>query len=86
MSEDINNLAEEIKATKKPRKITPRQLFNAFGFERRTQGNCYWVDKFLNENSLEVNPHYNDVWIDDTILLEHKPVAKTNIPICFHFI
>lgn len=80
MSEDINNLAEEIKATKKPRKITPRQLFNAFGFERRTQGNCYWVDKFLNENSLEVNPHYNDVWIDDTILLEHKPVAKTNIP------
>ena len=80
MGIDIYELAKAIKADKKARKITPRQLFNFFGFERRTQGNCFWVDKFLNENALTVNPHYNDVWIDDTISLEHKPVAKTEIP------
>lgn len=81
MKIDIEKLAEEIKADKNPRQITPRQLFNAFCFERRTPRNCYWVDKFLNENSLMVNPHYNDVWIDDPISLEHKPIAKTEIPV-----
>jgi len=77
---DIYKLAEDIKADKKPRKITPRELFNAFDFERRTPRNCYWVDKFLNENALMVNPHYNDVWIDELISLEHKPIAKTEMP------
>lgn len=81
MQIDINILAEEIKADKKARKITPRQLFNAFNFERRTPRNCYWVDKFLNENSLMVNPHYNDVWIDEEISLEHKPIAQTDMPV-----
>lgn len=80
MKIDIKKLAEEIAVDKKPRQITPRQLFNAFDFERRTYGNCYYVDKFLNENSLMVIPHYNDVWIDDVINLEHKPIAKTDIP------
>jgi len=77
---DINKLAQEISADKKPREITPRELFGAFDFARRTPGNCYWVDKFLNENSLMVTPHYSEVWIDDIILLEHKPVATTEIP------
>lgn len=81
MKVDIEELAEQIRTDKKPRKITPRQLFNFFDFERRTPGNCYWVDKFLNENSLMVSPHYNDVWIDDEITLEHKPFAKTEIPV-----
>lgn len=81
MEIDIEKIAKEISADKKPRKITPRQLFNAFGFERRTPGNCYWVDKFLNDNSLMVTPHYNDVWIDELISIDHKPVAKTEIPI-----
>lgn len=79
---DINELAKEIQTDKKNiKKITPRELFNALGFERRTSGNCYWVDKFLNDNSLMVEPHYNDVWIDSEIDLKHQPLATTNIPI-----
>lgn len=81
MKYDIDKLAADIKADKKPREITARELFNAFNFERRTPGNCYWVDKFLNENSLMVDPHYNDVWIDEKIQLKHKPIAQTAIPI-----
>ena len=79
--EEIERLAEEIRQDKKPRIITPRQLFNAFGLERRTFWNCFIVDKFLNENSLMVKPHYNEVWIDEEISLEHKPIAKTAIPV-----
>lgn len=56
-------------------------MFNAFDFERRTPGNCYWVDKFLNDNSLMVCPHYNEVWIDETVELRHKPIAQTKIPV-----
>lgn len=81
MGIDIEKIAKEISIDKKPRDITPRQLFNAFGFERRTLGNCYWVDKFLNDNALMVSPHYKDVWIDDSIKIEPKPIAKTAIPI-----
>lgn len=80
MDFDIYRLAAEIKADRKPRAITPRQLFNAFDFWRRTQGNCYRVDQFLSENSLVVEPHYNDVWIDDTVQLKHKPIATSAVP------
>lgn len=59
--------------------ITGRELFNALGFERRTRGNCNVVDNYLETNDLMVEPHYNDVWIDNTIILKHKPKAKTRL-------
>ena len=59
--------------------ITGRELFNSFGFERRTSGNCWVVDNYLNENNLMVEPHYNNVWIDTPITLKHKPIARTRI-------
>lgn len=81
MNKEFETIVEQIKADKQPRKITPRLLFNAFGYVRRTPGNCEVVDNFLNNNSLMVTPHYNEVWIDKEISLEHKPFAKTVIPI-----
>lgn len=59
--------------------ITPRELFNALGYERRTRGNCCLVDQFLEERDLMVAPHYNDVWVDNIITLKHKPKAKTRL-------
>lgn len=76
---DIKSLVEQIKNDKKDQAITPRQLFNSLGCERRTPGNCYLVDQYLRKNNLEVEPHYNDVWIDNKILLKHKAVAKSNV-------
>lgn len=81
MNKEFETIVEQIKADKQPRKITPRLLFNAFGYVRRTPGNCEVVDNFLNNNSLMVTPRYNEVWIDKEISLEHKPFAKTVIPI-----
>lgn len=78
---EIRSLVEQIKKDKKDREITPRQLFNSLGYERRTPGNCYLVDQYLEKNNLEVEPHYNDVWIDNRILLKHKAVATSNVQI-----
>ena len=81
MDKDFEAIVEQIKYDKQPRRITPRELFNAFGYARRTPGNCEVVDHFLNQHSLMVTPHYNDVRIDNEISLEHKPYAETVIPI-----
>lgn len=78
---DIKSLVELIKKDKKDREITPRQLFNSLDYERRTPGNCYWVDQYLEKNNLEVEPHYNEVWIDNKIWLKHKAVATSNVQI-----
>jgi len=81
MDKEFEEIVEQIMSDKQPRQITPRMLFNAFGYARRTQGNCEVVDDFLNSHSLMVTPHYNEVWIDEVISLEHKPFAETVIPI-----
>jgi predicted transcriptional regulator len=77
---DLLSLVEEIKKDKKAREITPRELFNGLSCYRRTPGNCNYVDQFLNKHNLEVEPGYNDVWIDSTIKIRHKPLAKTKSP------
>lgn len=79
-TKSLKEIVEEIKQKEKSSLITPRFLFNQLGFERRTSNNCSSVDKYLDENSLEVSPHYNDVWIDHNITLKHKDVAKRKIP------
>ena len=72
----LDTIVKEIKLTKKEFNITPRFLFKQRGYERRTLHNCSAIDKYLEENLLEVVPHYNDVWIDHTITLKHKDIAK----------
>ena len=75
----LDTIVKEIKLTKKEFNITPRFLFKQRGYERRTLHNCSAIDKYLEENLLEVVPHYNDVWIDHTITLKHKDIAKRKI-------
>ena len=50
----LEALAREIKETNLPKKITPRTLVAAVGYERRSPGACGLIDKFLEENDLEV--------------------------------
>jgi len=72
----LEALAREIKETNLPKKITPRTLVAAVGYERRSPGACELIDKFLEENDLEVEPHYFEVWTDNEIELRPKPKAK----------
>ncbi len=74
-NEKLLQIVAKIKETKEPQKITPRQLLNALGCERRTSNNVWYVNEFLRENQLEVMPDYTDVWIDNSIELRHKAIA-----------
>lgn len=72
----LEALAKEIKETNSPKMITPRTLVAAVGYEKRSSGACDLIDRFLQENDLEVEPHYHDVWPDIYIELRPKPKAK----------
>lgn len=76
--EDLDRLIEEIKKDdSKSNTITPRQLINAFGWERRTANCLHIVDAYLEEHMMEVEPSYIDSWVDGCIVLRHKKKAKT---------
>ena len=72
----LEALAKEIKETDSSKMITPRTLVAAVGYEKRSPGACSLIDRFLEENDLEVEPHYQDVWPDNYIELRPKPKAK----------
>jgi len=73
--EELIEIVEGIKADKNPVQITPRELMNALGCERRTSRNIIGIDEFLRENSLEVSENYTSGWVDRTVELRHKAVA-----------
>jgi predicted transcriptional regulator len=76
-SDDLLEKINEIKTTEKEFKITPRYLVNSFGFEKRTSGNRWYIDRFLEEHQVETEPDYTNSWIDGDITLRHKKKAKT---------
>ena len=76
--EDLNNLAKEIQVTKQSKKITPRELLNAFGFERRTSGRCDTIDHWLDNNNLLTDPDYINCYIDQYTSLCYKYEIKSN--------
>ena len=70
----LDSLIEKIKKEQKGEMITPRNLFEAFDFYRRTSHNCSQVDTYLASREVVVEPHYNDVWIDTPI--EIKDISR----------
>ena len=53
MNEDFVNKVKEIKDNDREFVISPRELINAFGCEKRTSGNRAYINKYLLENKLE---------------------------------
>ena len=74
--EKVKRISED----KKPQTITPRELLEYFGFHKRTSGNCRQIDKFLEENSLELSADYRGIWVGGEIELRHKEIAQTRMP------
>lgn len=72
----LEALAKEIKEANQAKRITPRTLVLAVGYEKRSLGACRLIEQFLEDNDLEVEPHYQEVWIDGEIELRPKPRAK----------
>lgn len=78
MTQEIEQMVEQIKQDhKKSFEFTAREFISHFGCYRRTSGNCYYIDSYLESNELAVEPKYDEVWIDSKVVLKHKPVAYT---------
>lgn len=70
---------DQIKIDHQPQLITPRELINGLGYERRTTGNIYNINAVLEENCLELSEDYTIGYIDRTIELRHKAVADHKV-------
>ena len=77
ISNDFEKKVDEIIKDDKEFVITPRELINAFGCEKRTSGNRAIINKYLQDNKLETIPDYVNAWIDGSITLRHKKKAKS---------
>ncbi|MCA6422840.1 MAG: CBS domain-containing protein [Flavobacterium sp.] len=75
--DEFLELVKEIKENDKEFEITPRELLYYFHCEKRTSGNVWYINRFLDENQLETEPNYVNGWIDGTIILKHKKKATT---------
>ncbi|HFS66939.1 MAG TPA: CBS domain-containing protein [Flavobacteriia bacterium] len=76
-TEKFLELVKEIKENDKEFSITPRELLNSLGCEKRTKWNVVRVNNFLERHKLETYPNYIDSWIDGNIKLKHKKKAKS---------
>lgn len=77
VKDEFLEIVKEIKENDKEFEITPRELLNYFYCEKRTSGNVWFINRFLDENQLETEPNYVNGWIDGTIILKHKKKATT---------
>jgi len=71
------DLVSEIRTTGKGKKMTVRNFLWLFDFyEKRTSGNVWRINDFLNKEKLVVCPHYQNAWIDGEIEIKEKDKAK----------
>lgn len=70
------DMLEDINKNDSKHEMTPKELLNYFGCEKRTSGNTWCINKFLKENNLEVVPHYEDVYLYAKVILKHKEKAR----------
>ncbi|TDX86565.1 CBS domain-containing protein [Epilithonimonas xixisoli] len=70
------DILEDINKNDSQYEMTPKELLNYFNCEKRTSGNTWYINSFLDKNNLEVIPHYEDVYLYSTVVLKHKVKAR----------
>ena len=75
---DLNNIAKDIRETKNERKLSKREFVNAFNCEKRTSGNCSYIDRWLDDNDLITFPDYKNGWMDEQTSLKYRYKIKSN--------
>ena len=85
--DELNKISQDIVRSKRPKTLTKREFINAFGFEKRTSGNCYDIDLWLEKNDLETRPTYKEGWIDEEMSLcfKYKINASSTSNSTYHF-
>lgn len=77
INDKFAELVKEIKESEKEFTMTPRELLNSFGCEKRTKWNLVRIDSYLAENFLITEPDYTSSYIDGEIILRHKKKARS---------
>nr|WP_320058042.1 CBS domain-containing protein [uncultured Bacteroides sp.] len=79
--QEFIDLVSEIKKTGKSRKMTKRDFIWLFDWcEKRTSGNVWRINEFLQKEKLVVEPNYQNGWIDEEITLKEKDKARIKTP------
>lgn len=79
MKEEFRMLIEQIKKSRQPQKVRARAIVQGFEFERRTPRQRAIIDRFFDDNELDVVPHYNNVWIDSYVEIRPKELASRKV-------
>ncbi len=57
--------------------MTVRNFLLLFdNYEKRTSGNVWRINEFLNKEKMITCPHYQNAWIDEEIEIKEKDKAK----------
>ncbi|SFJ76635.1 CBS domain-containing protein [Myroides guanonis] len=71
------DLVNEIKKTGQSQKMSIRKFLWEFDYcEKRTSGNVWRINEFLDREKMMVVPNYQNGWIDEIIELKEKDKAK----------
>ena len=79
---NLESIAIAIKETNQSQFVTPRQLINAVGYERRSPNACRMIDEFLEANDFEVQPHYLNEWVDNKVEVRLKELMDNEARSC----
>ena len=74
--EEFKKLAEEIKSSGQPKKLTVKELLSYFHQERRSKRVIPWIRKNITNLGLECHPDFENVYIDAEIELRKRPTVK----------
>jgi CBS domain-containing protein len=76
--QELEQFAQECKKNdKQTKKCTLRELINAFGWDRRTNNTLYTINRFLDDNSLYIEPNnYFGNCLEDHLTLKHLNLKK----------
>jgi len=75
--QEFINLVKELKQSKGEKKMTKRKFLWLFGeYRKRTSGNVWRINEYLNKEKMLVYPNYQGGWIDEEIILKPKDKVK----------
>ncbi len=75
--QEFIDLIKELKKTKGEKQMSKRKFLSLFGgYRKRTSGNVWRINEFLNKEKMMVTPSYQGGWIDEYITIKPKDKVK----------
>lgn len=72
VTRDFKYLTESVIKSNKEYEMTVRQLVAAFFHKKRSKYINFYIDKYLQDNGLEVVPHFTDTGFDSKVKIRKR--------------